>query len=61
MTVAFKAIDKIFAAAEADGRDTLFEHEVYAVLREAGAAAPRFAFIPKDRPIKAADLAGFRS
>ena len=36
MTIDFKAIDRSFAATEADGRMSLFEHEVYALLRAAG-------------------------
>ncbi|MGD0782538.1 MAG: acetate--CoA ligase family protein, partial [Candidatus Aminicenantales bacterium] len=61
MTIDFKAVDRIFAAAEADGRMSLFEHEVYALLRAAGVAVPRFLFVPLGRRIAARDLAGFKS
>ena len=61
MTIDFKAIDRIFAAAEDDGRTSLFEHEVYELLKAAGVAAPRFLFVPRGRRIAARDLAGFKS
>jgi acyl-CoA synthetase (NDP forming) len=61
MAIAFKAIERIFAAAEADGRTTLFEHEVYAMLKAAGVAVPRFLFVPKGRRVAPRDLAGFKS
>ena len=61
MTIDFKAINRIFAAAEADGRTTLFEHEVYAMLRAAGVATPRFLFVEPGRRIVPKDLAGFTS
>lgn len=50
-------IDRIFAAAEAEGRAVLLEHEAYALLREAGIAVPRFLFVPKGGTAAAADVA----
>lgn len=38
--VNFKAIDALFAKAHAEGRDTLFEYEVYELLQESGAETP---------------------
>ena len=61
MTADFKAIDRIFAAAEADGRAFLFEHEVYALLAKAGVAVPKHRFVPKGTALAARDLAGFKS
>ena len=61
MAIPFASIDRIFEAAERDGRTFLFEHEVYGMLRLAGVAVPRFKFVPKGRTPAAKDLAGFRS
>jgi acyl-CoA synthetase (NDP forming) len=61
MTIDFKIIDRIFAAAEADGRMTLLEHEVYEMLRAAGVTTPRFLFVPRGGRIAVRDLAGFKS
>jgi acyl-CoA synthetase (NDP forming) len=44
----FAKTSRIFARAELEGRDFLLEHEVYALLREAGIAAPRGFFWPKE-------------
>jgi acyl-CoA synthetase (NDP forming) len=53
----FIKISSIFSRAEKDGRDFLLEHEVYALLREAGIAAPRGFFLPRGQKVKRADLA----
>lgn len=45
MKTNIRRIDRIFEAAERDGRDFLLEPEVYEVLRQAGIAPPRFFFI----------------
>jgi hypothetical protein len=37
-------IDAVIEAASAEGRSTLFEHEVYTVLEAVGLTAPRFRF-----------------
>jgi acyl-CoA synthetase (NDP forming) len=42
-------IDKIFGRADKNGRDFLLEHEVYALLRALGIAAPRFFFVKKGK------------
>ena len=61
MKINFKKIDKIFERAEKDGRDFLFEHDVYRVLKETGVQAPKFIFVAKGKKISRADLAGLRS
>ena len=60
MTVNFAAIDAVLAAAEREGRSSLFEHEVYAVLGAAGLAAPRVLLV-EGRPVSSVDLEPFRS
>jgi len=60
MAVNFAAIDAIFTAAEREGRASLFEHEVYALLREAGIATPRVLLV-EGRPVGRTELAPFRS
>ncbi len=44
MKTNFRRIDRIFEAAERDGRSFLLEPEVYEVLRQAGIVPPRFLF-----------------
>lgn len=61
MTIDFRTIERIFVAAEADGRSMLFEHEVYQMLQAAGVATPRFLFAPLGRKIAARDLAAFKT
>jgi acyl-CoA synthetase (NDP forming) len=56
MPIATDRILKIFAAAEKDGRDSLFEHEVYALLRACGLATPRFVFVPGGKRASRRDL-----
>ena len=46
MKINIRRIDRIFEAAENDRRNFLLEPEVYEVLRLAGMAVPRFAFLP---------------
>jgi acyl-CoA synthetase (NDP forming) len=46
MKTNMRRIGRIFEAAEKDGRKFLLEPEVYEVLRLAGVAVPRFAFVP---------------
>ena len=57
MAVNTKSIDRIFAAAEKDGRDFLLEPEVYAVLRAAGIGVPRHVFVPRGRKVTGDDIA----
>jgi acyl-CoA synthetase (NDP forming) len=57
MAVNTKSIDRIFAAAERDGRDFLLEPEVYAVLRAAGIAVLRHVFVPRGRKVTRDDIA----
>jgi acyl-CoA synthetase (NDP forming) len=59
MRTDYAGIDRLFLAAEAEGRDSLFEHETYAVLRGAGIPTPRFKFLPIWKPITPRDLAPF--
>jgi acyl-CoA synthetase (NDP forming) len=61
MPIDFKKIDAIFAKAEADNRDFLFEQEVYAMLRLAGIAVPRHKFVPIGKKLSAADFAAFKA
>ena len=56
MAIPFKAIDAVFAAAANEGRDTLLEHECYAVFRAAGLEAPRHVFVPAGKRIARRDL-----
>jgi acyl-CoA synthetase (NDP forming) len=57
MKINFRNIDKIFEKAEKDGRNFLFEHEVYRMLREAGLQTPKFIFVAKGKKIGRANLA----
>ncbi|MGB7294060.1 MAG: acetate--CoA ligase family protein [Candidatus Aminicenantales bacterium] len=54
-------IEEIFKRAEKDGRDFLLEHEVYALLKHLGIAAPRFVFIKKGTKASAVQLARLKS
>jgi 3-hydroxypropionyl-CoA synthetase (ADP-forming) len=56
-----RRIETILAAAEASGRDMLFEHEIYAVLRMLGLVVPVHAVVEQRREITAKLLAGFGS
>jgi len=40
ISIDFEAITRLFASAEKQGRDTLFEHETYALLSNSGAETP---------------------
>ncbi len=52
MAVDFQAIEALLQAAVADGRATLFEHEVYQLIKASGAVhVPATLFVPKGRPI----------
>ncbi len=57
MSTATARVERLFAAAEKDGRAFLLEPEVYAVFEAAGLAVPRFVFIPKGEKATAAALA----
>ncbi len=58
-TIDLEAITGLFAAAEAAGRSSLFEHECYQLLERIGAeAAPVNRLIPAGARPTAADLAG---
>ncbi len=52
-------IDAILAAAAAEGRHSLFEHEVYGILDAIGLETPRFRFVREPRDVDDAVLAGF--
>ncbi len=60
MAVNFSKMDALFNGAEREGRSFLFEHEVYALLREAGMETPRVLLV-EGRPVSRADLDSFRS
>jgi acyl-CoA synthetase (NDP forming) len=61
MPIGTDKIQKIFARAEKDQRDSLFEHEVYSLLRACGLATPRFVFVPRGKRVRPPDLAALRS
>ncbi len=46
MRLDIRKVDRLFEAAENDGRSFLLEHEVYSVLKAAGIGAPRWTFVP---------------
>lgn len=54
-------ITRVFENAEKDGRSFLLEHEVYAVLENAGLPTPRHVFVPKGQRVRKADLAALGS
>ena len=56
MTVATSGIERLFGAAEREGRAFLLEPEVYAVLKAAGLAVPRFHLVAPGEKVTAADL-----
>jgi acyl-CoA synthetase (NDP forming) len=56
MTRSAATLDAVFQAAEKDGRDTLFEHESYAIFRAAGLETPRHIFLPAGKRISRRDL-----
>lgn len=51
-----QALGALVGQAKADGRDTLFEHEAYALLEAAGIACPPHVFVACTRNIAASDL-----
>ena len=50
-------VDALLAAAHADGRHTLYEHEVYEMLRLAGLDIPQYRFVTDPAQVDAAMLA----
>jgi len=50
------AVEAILAAATAEGRAALLEHEVYGVLDALGIATPRYRFLPAGVPLSDAEL-----
>ncbi len=54
-------INRVFEAAEQDGRDFLLEPEVYSVLGEAGIAVPRYVFLRPGHKVRRRDLEGLGS
>jgi acyl-CoA synthetase (NDP forming) len=56
MTIDPSAMNAILEAAAAEGRDSLLEHEVYALLTAAGCRVPRFRFLPPNEEPDAAAL-----
>jgi len=60
MPVQFDAIDDLLRAAAAEGRRSLFEHEVYRLIHHSGAVrVPRTLFVPKGEPVCADGLEQF--
>ena len=52
-------IDNVLAAAARDGRGSLYEHEVYAILASLGLTVPRFLFVRDVRDVGEDALRGF--
>ncbi|MGD1009764.1 MAG: acetate--CoA ligase family protein [Candidatus Aminicenantales bacterium] len=61
MKLNIRRIDRIFEAAERDGRSFLLEPEVYELLSLAGIAVPRHVFIPPGTKASRKDLAALES
>jgi len=61
MTIDRIAIEQTLEAAAAEGRSSLLEHEVYAVLTAAGCRAPRRFLIPPSGAVSPAELAALGS
>jgi acyl-CoA synthetase (NDP forming) len=55
----FNEIDKILLDAYTDGRQTLYEHEVYGVLTSIGISVPEYVFIRDISEVNAKMIAGF--
>lgn len=53
-------INKIFRAAYVDGRDSLYEYEVYQVLKEVGLEVPQFVLVKNPFDVNEEILKGFR-
>jgi acyl-CoA synthetase (NDP forming) len=60
MKINFEKINKVFRAAEKEGRSFLLEHEVYSILHEVGIKTPVCHFIKKGQEIRDEDLAAFK-
>ena len=60
MRINFERINDIFRSAENEGRNFLFEHEVYHILKQVGIKTPRYLFVKKGQRIKQEDLTPFR-
>jgi acyl-CoA synthetase (NDP forming) len=61
MTAQWKRAVRTFERAEADGRDSLLEHEVYEVLRAAGIPVPRHVFVPSGRAVTRKELGSLKT
>ncbi len=61
MTMNVRRVERVFEAAEKDGRTSLLEPEVYEVLRLAGIPAPRAVFLPVGARAGRKALAGLGS
>ncbi len=61
MSIQAGRMEGIFRRAEEDGRDSLLEHEVYALLRGLGIATPRFTFVKRGQKAAAGSLARLNS
>jgi len=54
-----EAIDSVLETAAAEGRNTLYEHEVYRILESLGIAVPRYAYIEELAEVTDELLSGF--
>lgn len=55
----YKKIDSVFAKAASEGRDTLYEHEVYDILGSAGLDVPHHVFISEPEKVSEETLMEF--
>ncbi len=53
-------IDSLFKKAEQDGRNMLYEHEVYEMLKSIGIETPHYALVCESREVDEKLLSGFR-
>jgi len=60
MSKRYAEINEVFLRAESEGRDFLYEPEVYRVLDRLGIRTPRCLFVEKGRTVTDGDLARFR-
>ena len=60
MKINFEKINDVFRLAEGEGRNFLFEHEVYQILKEVGIKTSEYLFVRKGQKIKESDLASLK-
>ncbi|MCK5641455.1 MAG: acetate--CoA ligase family protein, partial [Gammaproteobacteria bacterium] len=60
MKINFDKINDVFRSAEKQGRNYLFEHEVYQILKIAGIKTPRCLFVKKGQRVLPKELESFK-